>query len=103
MAALDFTTSPEREAPSFLRAAADYQRPSTSAAPATTTEVSYWVNVFLNGGSNEQIIAGFVASPEYYQDHGGNIVDWLFASYQSILSRQPDPNGYQFWLDQLQQ
>ena len=79
---------------------ADYQQYLGRSASAT--EVSYWVNVFLTGGSNEQIIAGFVASPEYYQDNGNNVVDWLFISYRAILNRRPDMVGYLYWLDQLQ-
>ena len=48
------------------------------------------------------MIAGFVSSQEYFQEHGNNIVDWLFADYRATLGRNPDATGYQYWLSQLQ-
>ena len=94
--ALGFAASPERKG---QRVQADYQQYLGRSASAT--EVSYWVNVFLNGGSNEQVNAGFLSSQEYFQQHGGNVVDWLFAGYRAVLNRQPDAAGYQYWLSQL--
>jgi len=94
--ALGFAASPEREA---QRVQADYQQYLGRAANAT--EVSYWVSAFLSGASNEQVNAGFLSSPEYFQQHGGNVVDWLFAAYLAVLNRQPDTDGYQYWLNQL--
>ena len=78
---------------------ADYQQFLGRAA--NSTEVSYWVSEFLSGASNEQVNAGFLSSPEYFQQHGGNVVDWLFAAYRAVLNRQPDTVGYQYWLGQL--
>ena len=95
--ALGFTTSPEREG---QRVQADYQ--TYLGRGATTTEVQYWVNLFENGGSNEQVVAGFISSQEYFQTNGGdNIVDWLYADYRTVLQREPDNAGLQFWENQL--
>jgi hypothetical protein len=95
--AIGFAASPEREA---QRVQGDYQQLLGRSAAAA--EVSYWVNEFLSGASNEQVNAGFLSSQEYFQNHGGNVVDWLFASYRASLNRQPDAAGYQFWLSQLE-
>jgi Hypothetical glycosyl hydrolase family 15/Invasin, domain 3 len=68
----------------------------------SSTEIAYWVNRFLTGYTNEQVIAGFVGSQEFFQDHGSNIVDWLFADYKATLNRLPDQNGFNYWENQLQ-
>jgi cyclophilin family peptidyl-prolyl cis-trans isomerase len=90
--ALGFTTSKEREAD---RVAADYQQ--YLGRSTSSSEIQYWVNVFVNGGSNEKVIAGFLSSQEYFQDHGDNIVDWLYADYRAALNREPDSFGLQYW------
>jgi hypothetical protein len=94
--AYGFAASQEREA---QRVQADYQQ--FLGRSASSTEVSYWVNVFLNGGSNEKVVAGFVSSQEYFQEHGNNIVDWLYADYRATLNRIPDMTGFQYWESQL--
>jgi hypothetical protein len=94
--AYGFAASAERES---QRVQADYTQYLGRAA--TAAEVPYWVNVFLNGGTNEVVVAGFVSSQEYYQKHGNNIVDWLFADYHATLNRLPDDCGYQYWLSRL--
>ena len=53
--------------------------------------------------TNEQIIAGFVGSQEYFENHNANVHDWLFGAYQSVLSRQPDPTGFNSWMHALGQ
>jgi hypothetical protein len=95
--ALGFTASPEREA---QRVAADYKQ--YLGRNASSGEIQNWVNVFENGANNEQVIAGFVSSQEYFQNHGNNIVDWLFADYRATLQHQPNLNGFNYWENQLQ-
>jgi hypothetical protein len=94
--AFGFAASAERES---QRVAADYQR--YLGRGARSDEIQYWVNIFLNGANNEKVIAGFVSSQEYYQEHGNNTVDWLFADFRATLGRNPDVAGYQYWLSQL--
>jgi hypothetical protein len=95
--AYGFAASQERES---QRVQADYVKYLGRSASAS--EVSSWVNVFLAGGSNERVISGFVSSQEYFQGHGGDIVDWLFSAYRATLQRQPDAAGYQAWLIALE-
>ena len=35
--------------------------------PAVPSEVAFWVNALVQGGTNEQLVTGFVASDEFYQ------------------------------------
>jgi hypothetical protein len=77
----------------------DYQQfLGRSAAPA---EVAGWVHDFQTGMTNEQIIAGFVGSQEYYRQHNANASDWLAGAYQSVLARSPDQAGFNSWLGVL--
>ncbi len=85
-----------------LRVAADYER--YLGRSAASFEVAIWVNQFESGAlTNEQVVAGFVGSVEYFQNHFSNIPDWLVAAYQDLLGRAPDPAGYNAWLQVLQQ
>jgi hypothetical protein len=64
--AYNFAASPEREA---IRIRADYSQYLGRAVSAP--EVANWVFAFEQGFSNEDVIAGFVASDEYFQKHAG--------------------------------
>jgi hypothetical protein len=94
--AYGFAASAERES---QRVTADYQK-YVGRTPSSA-EVAGWVRNFLNGASNEDVIAGFVGSLEYFQRHDSNVQEWLLASYQDILSRQPSPAELQGWLSYL--
>jgi hypothetical protein len=75
--AYDIASSLERQA---LRVTADYTLylgRSPSAA-----EVGGWIN---SGLSNESIIATFLDSVEYFQDHSGNASDWYAAAFQNLF------------------
>jgi hypothetical protein len=69
--------------------------------PAGPEEVNYWVNTFVNGNSNENVIAGFVGAVEYYGKHLNSPTAWLTAAYKDILNRTPDSSGYVYWYMQL--
>jgi uncharacterized repeat protein (TIGR01451 family) len=96
--AFGFAASPEREG---QRITADYQ--TYLGRLPSAGEVAQWVQAF-NGGqgiSNEDIVAGFVGSIESFQSHKNDVTDWLISAYQDILNRQPDPAGFQAWLNVL--
>ena len=50
-----------------------------------------------HGMSNEQVVAAFVASDEFYAGHGSSIQGWLTGAYQLILQRDPDTSGFNYW------
>jgi len=95
--ALGFTTSQEHEA---NLVSADYRQ--YLGRSASVSELQYWANVLSNGSNNLNMRASFISPQEYFQNQGNNVVDWLFAAYQSILNREPDTNGFQYWQNQLQ-
>jgi uncharacterized delta-60 repeat protein len=52
------------------------------------------VNFLSQGGTDEQLAAGLIGSPEYYQVRGGGTNDgFLNALYADALGRAPDANG----------
>lgn len=54
---------------------------------AGSSEIAYWVDQFENGVTNNQIVSGFLGSPEYFQQQNANPTDWLASTYQQLLSR----------------
>jgi hypothetical protein len=69
-------------------------------------EVNAWVQLFTQGDasgrhlSNEDVIAGFVGSVEYYQSPTrgkGDEVDWIFSAYQDVLHRFPTSDEVTAW------
>ena len=50
--------------------------------------------------TNEQLEAGFIASPEYYTHSGGTDVAWVDAIYRDLLGRSADQQGEDFWTGQ---
>ena len=65
-----------------------------------SVEVGGWASQLQQGMTAEQVIAAFVASPEYFQEQGSSTSAWLDHAYQDLLGRQPDP-GSQGFLVQL--
>jgi len=92
-----FAASPEREG---IRVRADYQ--TYLGRTASDSEVNGWVQAFANNlVTNEDVVAGFVGSPEYFQTHYDNAADWLFSAYSDVLGRNPDDASYAAWLAYL--
>ncbi len=78
--AYDIAASAEREA---IRVRADYQN-FLGRAPSQS-EVNNWVAAFGNGLTNEGLVAGFLGSPEYYNNPAkgkGDNLDWIKSAYQ---------------------
>jgi hypothetical protein len=64
--------------------------------------LSYWVSQLQGGETIEQVIQGFISSPEFFQaqGHGANS-GLVTAFYQDVLNRAPDPTGSNFWVNAL--
>jgi uncharacterized repeat protein (TIGR01451 family) len=75
--------------------AADYQR--YLGRTANAAELAGWVNNLQRGMSDEQMIAAFVTSDEFFFRQGSSIQGWLDGAYQTVLKRDPDPNGFRYW------
>ncbi|HVX62870.1 MAG TPA: Ig-like domain-containing protein, partial [Pirellulales bacterium] len=60
--------------------------------------LAYWRdNVWKAFGGPEPVIAGMIASPEFYQSAGGTDSGWVTALYKRLLGRNPDAQGLQYW------
>lgn len=100
--ALGFAASSEREGDVVTK---DYQT-YLGRSPAPD-EVSYWVDQFVNHGQrNEDVIAGFIGSSEYYNDPNqgaGNATTWLDSVFNELYQRQPTGTELSSWLSALGQ
>ena len=64
--------------------------------------IENWCKVILTGEKNvEEVSFGFVFSPEFLEKNIAN-TEFLKIMYRTFLNREPDPPGYQFWLERLE-
>lgn len=97
--ALGFAASGEREA---MVVQNDYSKYLLRSA--SPDEVNYWVNEFLHGARNEDVIAGFVAAPEYYnrpEKGNGDRTTWLDRAFEDIDNRLPTDAELSQWLAEM--
>lgn len=60
----------------------------------------FWVGQ-LRGGQTQQVLkASIIASDEYF-DLSGDSESFVTAVYNDLLGRDPDPDGLEFWVNQL--
>jgi uncharacterized delta-60 repeat protein len=82
------------------RVAQDYQ--TLLGRSASTDEVNAWTDLFVNQSvTNEQIVAGFTASPEYFNaaaKGAGDTPDWLSSLYTDILHRAGGMDEVAAWM-----
>ena len=73
-------------------------------------KLDYWqgtettFNTFVGGATNEDMVAGFVASLEYYANpRKGNArpAAWVASAYRDVLFRDPQPGEVDGWLRAL--
>jgi len=71
---------------------------------ADDSGLAYWRDqVWKRDGGPENVIAGMISSPEFFQSAGGTNADWIQALYQRLLNRTADSQGLSFWENQLDQ
>lgn len=95
---LAILNSPEARAHTIANAYQTYLGRAVDAAG-----LNYWEAVMAQGVTDEQLIGDLVASPEYYQAHGGTSDSYVRALYQEILHRtsQPSQPEVDYWIAQL--
>jgi hypothetical protein len=84
--AYGFAASAERETQRITAAYQTY----LGRTPESPEVLNQWVKAFLSGASNENVIARFVGSAEYFLDlaKGGGTVDgWITSAYADVLHR----------------
>jgi hypothetical protein len=69
---------------------------------ADSAGLSFWSNFLQQGGTTEQLEAGIVGSPEYFQTRGGGNNDaFLNALFQDALNRPIDMAGHDFFTQEF--
>ncbi len=63
--------------------------------------LAYWRGIWQHDGEPENVIAGIVGSPEFFQSAGGTNQGWVTEMYHRLLDREPDPQGLSFWTAKL--
>jgi hypothetical protein len=97
--ALSIATSPEREA---IVVANDYQ--TFLGRFAGPSEIAFWVNAFEHGARNEDVVAGFISSDEYYNSPAkgqGNNTAWIDSVFNDLFQSTATANDLTYWLGQL--
>jgi hypothetical protein len=60
-----------------------------------------WLQNMKNGLSDEQLEAGFIGSPEYIANHGGQGAGWVIGMYHDLLGRTPSQAEVAGWVQAL--
>ncbi|MRV70130.1 DUF4214 domain-containing protein [Duganella sp. FT92W] len=65
--------------------------------------VGYWISVMDQGASLREVAAAFVRSEEFLARYGANPTNDEIVTrfYENVLHRAPEPGGYQYWLNVL--
>lgn len=62
----------------------------------------YWIGFYNNGVTLDVIAVNFAGSVEFVNRYGApSNADYINAIYGNILGREPDAEGYLYWLDLL--
>jgi hypothetical protein len=59
--------------------------------------VDTWLSAMASGLNGQQLVAKFLASDEYYLNHGGTATSWLTGLYHDLFGRGPDIDGFTHW------
>lgn len=65
--------------------------------------LGYWINEFDKGAWLTGVASSFIASPEFQAMYGANSTDTNFVKllYNHVLHRDPDLDGYGYWMREL--
>ncbi|GAB3369003.1 DUF4214 domain-containing protein [Massilia agri] len=71
--------------------------------PAEPTGLGYWMQRMEKGASLVEIAHEFTWAPEFKEKYGSNPndADFLRQLYLNILDREPDPDGYAYWVGRI--
>jgi hypothetical protein len=57
------------------------------------------LGILRNGGDPQGVEADILASDEFWNRNGGNVVGFIQGMYSDILGRAPNRNEVRFWAD----
>lgn len=66
--------------------------------------VGFWIAQMDAGMDMVEVAARFIDSPEFRGLYGNNPTNELYLTkvYQNVLGRDPEPDGYNWWLNEIQ-
>jgi hypothetical protein len=66
--------------------------------------LGYWINAMDQGASLIEVAASFLGSDEFTERYGANVdnTGYIDAVYTNVLARQPDAEGYTYWLNEME-
>ena len=66
--------------------------------------LGYWIYQLDNNMSLSDVASYFVTSKEFLGTYDPDITDTEFVRllYANVLDREPDPGGFTYWIDQMQ-
>jgi hypothetical protein len=93
--AIGFAASQERES---TRINSDYQQ--FLDRQVDPGGLNFWLAQFVQGTArNEDLVAGFIGSEEYFFNHGrGTVPTWIQSLYADVLHRAPSSQELQNWI-----
>ena len=65
------------------------------------TGMDYWVNHLRQGDSPDSVLAGILASDEYYKKAGYTPEGYIAQLFSDLLKRRPSPSELDFWVRRL--
>ncbi len=72
--------------------------PSLIGRAAGANDLNYWLGVFGQGATRQDVVGAMMNSVEYRRFDG---TQWLPGIYQSLLGRAPKPSDFAYWLNVL--
>jgi hypothetical protein len=63
--------------------------------------MTYWVNQLQQGTPPDSVLAGILASDEYYNKGGGTPQGFVTALFNDVLKRPPSPADLNFWMSRM--
>jgi hypothetical protein len=63
--------------------------------------ITYWVNHLAQGDSPDSVLAGLLASDEYYKRAGGTPQGFITLLHRDIIKRDPSPAEMDFWVRRM--
>jgi hypothetical protein len=60
-----------------------------------------WVVALRRGTAPQQVLAGILASPEYYQLSGGDDWHYVYSLYYGMTGRPPTKREVHYWMGRL--
>jgi hypothetical protein len=71
--------------------------------PPSQLEIDNWLPALNAGMTYETMESAFLASQEYFNDHGGTAAGWIQGMYQDELGRLASPSEVQAWMGLINQ